>query len=85
MYSHHAIADRIRQAAKSQKITIKLLLTNCDLNINTISEFDKGKNLSCFSLAKLADELNCSIDYLMGRTDNPEINRMTTPPEDSQQ
>ena len=26
-------------------------------------------------VCKLADHLNCSVDYLLGRTDNPEINR----------
>jgi len=30
--------------------------------------------MSSFSLAKIADELDCSVDYLLGRTDNPEIN-----------
>ena len=24
--------------------------------------------------AKIADALDCSVDYLLGRTDNPEIN-----------
>ncbi len=26
-------------------------------------------------LAKIADYLDCSIDYLMGHTDNPDINK----------
>nr|DAR47104.1 MAG TPA: repressor protein [Caudoviricetes sp.] len=28
------------------------------------------------NLAKIADVLGCSVDYLLGRTDNPEINRL---------
>lgn len=28
------------------------------------------------TLAKIADYLNCSVDYLLGRTDNPEINKI---------
>ena len=27
------------------------------------------------TLVKLGDYLNCSVDYLLGRTDNPEVNR----------
>ena len=27
------------------------------------------------NFAKIADSLDCSVDYLLGRTDNPEINR----------
>ena len=54
-----------------QKIAIKDMLEACDMNINAVSEFGKGKQLSCISLAKIADYLDCSVDYLLGRTDNP--------------
>jgi transcriptional regulator with XRE-family HTH domain len=27
------------------------------------------------TLIKIADHLDCSVDYLLGRTDNPEVNR----------
>ncbi|WP_369597904.1 helix-turn-helix domain-containing protein [uncultured Oscillibacter sp.] len=30
---------------------------------------------SCEILEKIADYLDCSVDYLLGRTDNPDINR----------
>ena len=48
-----------------------------DLNmgINAISEFAKGKQMSCIALARIADYLDCSVDYLLGRTDNPAVNR----------
>ena len=75
MYLTQEIADRIKSQAKSQKIKISDMLSDCDLGINTISEFSKGKHLSCISLAKIADYLDCSVDYLLGRTDNPNINR----------
>ena len=44
------------------------------------SLFSKWKNkatsdISSSNLAKIADYLDCSVDYLLGRTDNPEINR----------
>ena len=27
------------------------------------------------NFARIADYLDCSVDYLLGRTDNPDINR----------
>ncbi len=75
MYITQDIASRIKSRAKFQKIIMKNMLTDCDMNINAISEFSKGKQLSCISLARIADYLDCSVDYLLGRTDNPEINK----------
>ena len=31
--------------------------------------------MSCIDLARIADYLDCSVDYLLGRTDNPAVNR----------
>lgn len=62
-------ANRIKEVAKSKGISIKQLLTNCELSINTISEMSKGKQISYISLAKMANYLDCSIDYLLGRTE----------------
>lgn len=71
MYITQDIAFRIKSTAKLKKVTMKQMLSKCELNINAVSEFSKGKNLSCISLAKIADYLDCSVDYLLGRTDEP--------------
>ncbi len=75
MYITQDIAFRIKTTVILKQTTMKQMLSECDLNINAVSEFSKGKNLSCISLAKIADYLDCSVDYLLGRTDNPEINK----------
>ena len=75
MYITQEIANRIKARAKEQKVVLKEMLPACDMNINAVSEFRKGKHLSCISLARIADYLDCSVDYLLGRTDNPEVNR----------
>jgi len=75
MYITQEIAIRIKQRAKIKEITIKDLLSHCEMNINAISEFSKGKLLSCISLARIADYLDCSVDYLLGRTDKQEVNK----------
>ena len=75
MYITQEIATRIKNLAKTKKIAMKTMLSACDMNINAISEFARGKQLSCISLARIADYLDCSVDYLLGRTDKPEVNK----------
>lgn len=75
MYDSEKIAERITLMAKAQKITLRSLLSACSLGVNTISELRKGREISFASLALIADQLGCSVDYLLGRTDNPQINR----------
>lgn len=71
MYITQDIANRIKSTSKLKQVSMKELLSSCELNINAISEFSKGKHLSCISLGKIADYLDCSVDYLLGRTDTP--------------
>lgn len=73
MYDEQETAFIIKQTAKAKNITIKQLLENCNLSINTVSELSKGKRMSYISFAKIADALDCSMDYLMGRTGSPEV------------
>lgn len=71
MYITQEIANRIKLQAKVKKIAMKDMLPECKLNINAVSDFAKGQQLSCISLAKIADYLDCSVDYLLGRTSSP--------------
>lgn len=72
MYITQDVVDRVKSILKQKNFTLKAMLLDCDLNVNTISEFAKGKQMSCISLAKIADYLDCSVDYLLGRTENPQ-------------
>ena len=75
MYITQDIANRIKSRLKMQHINTKNMLAELGLGINAISELAKGKQMSCVSLARIADYLDCSVDYLLGRTDNPEVNK----------
>jgi len=75
MYNSQKIAQRIKSTAKSKGINLKTMLSDCELGINAISQMAKGNDMLSKNLAKIADYLDCSIDYLMGRTDNPDINQ----------
>ena len=79
MYITQDIADRIKDQVKKQGTTMRTLLNECGLNINAVSQFAKGKQLSCVSLAKIADYLDCSVDYLLGRTTDPESHKQKGP------
>lgn len=69
MYITQDIANRIKSCLKEKGITSKEMLSSLDMGINSISEFAKGKKMSCISMARIADYLDCSVDYLLGRTD----------------
>lgn len=75
MYKSLNIADFIKMRAKQQGIVIKDMLLELELGSNTMSNMRHGRMIAADSLAKIADYLDCSVDYLLGRTDVPEINR----------
>lgn len=76
MYISSNTAERIKLVAKSKSIVIKEMLSECELSKNALSTMlSRGSWLQANNLAKIADYLGCSVDYLLGRTDNPEVNK----------
>lgn len=71
MYESSNVAETIKKTALSRNIQIKTVLSALDLNKNTLSNMYKGSMLRSDNLARIADYLDCSVDYLLGRTDNP--------------
>ena len=70
------LAICIKEVAKFKKISIGKMLSDCDLSINTLSSMQAGGYYPRLeAITKIADYLDVSIDYLLGRTDKPEINR----------
>lgn len=56
--------------------TSKKLSDATGISTGNITDWKKGKSKpTAEALVLIADYFNCSIDYLLGRTDNPEINR----------
>lgn len=74
MYEAYQIAEKIKAIAKSRNVVIKVMLEECGLSKNTLSSMSSGGSTpKSENLAKIADYLNCSVDYLLGRTDNPSV------------
>lgn len=66
MYIPKAIADRIRSAAKSSGVVIKDMLAEVNLGENTLHNMNTSMP-KADNLAKIADYLGVSVDYLLGR------------------
>lgn len=71
MYNSNNIAERIKQLAKSKNIVIKTLLADVGIGASTMMNM-KTSMPKADNLAKIADYLGCSVDYLLGRTDIPD-------------
>lgn len=72
MYSSQEVAERIRTLTRKRNISVKQLLEEVQLGTNTMSNM-KTSMPKADNLAKIADYLDCSTDYLLGRTDNPDM------------
>lgn len=69
-------ASIIKSICKSKGITISALLLECNIRKSLIYDMEKRDwTPSAEIFEKIADYLGCSVDYLLGRTDNPEINK----------
>lgn len=75
MYESDNMAARIKSEAKKKQVTLKTMIVDLGFNANTMSAMYHGKMIGADRLARIADYLDCSVDYLLGRTDNPEVNR----------
>ena len=79
MSNAQILAENIKNIAKAKNITLKSMLSDCDLNVNTLNQISDKKGISCFGLERIADYLDVSVDYLLGRTDEPKtINQINT-------
>jgi transcriptional regulator with XRE-family HTH domain len=76
VYQSENIAKRVKLMAKANNVAIKDLLNKCGLNKNALSSMQCGGSIPrADNLAKIADYLGCSVDYLLGRTDDTELHQ----------
>ena len=66
---------RLKELRKKKKISQLKLALDLNMNQNTISRYETMEREADYeTLIKIADYFNVSIDYLLERTDNPEMN-----------
>ena len=63
---------RIRELRKARRITQLKMALHLDMSQNTISRYESGeREPGIAELIRIADYFRVSIDYLVGRTDDP--------------
>lgn len=70
MYNSQQTAERIKLLAKERNVSISKLLIDCSLNKNALYTMQSsGYYPRVEAILKIADYLDCSVDYLLGRTE----------------
>ena len=66
---------RLKELRTKRKITQLKMSMDLNMNQNTLSRYENGVRQADYStLVMFADYFNVSLDYLFGRTENPNIN-----------
>ena len=67
---------RLKELRKSRGISQLKLAIDLNMNQNSISRYETGEREADYAtLILFADYFDVSGDYLLGRTDNPKVNR----------
>ena len=67
---------RLKELRKRKGLSQLRLATDLHTTQNTISRYETGeRELGIDELIKIANYFNVSVDYLLGRTENPKMNR----------
>lgn len=67
---------RLKELRIKKGISQLKLAMDLNLNQNSVSRYETGeREMGYAMLIRVADYFNVSIDYLLGRTDNPNVNR----------
>ena len=66
---------KLKYLREQKKISQLKLAMDLNMSQNSISRYETGEREADYeTLVKFADYFGVSLDYLFGRTDNPEIN-----------
>ena len=67
---------RLKELREKRHMSQAFLGIELNMGQNTISQYETGiRQASYEALIAIADYFDVSIDYLLGRTDNPKVNR----------
>nr|DAW15664.1 MAG TPA: repressor protein [Caudoviricetes sp.] len=75
MYNLQVNIDRISALAKSKGLSINQMLKNAELSTTILDNMKRGRLPSVDKIQSIAEYFDCSVDYLLGRTDNPKVNK----------
>ncbi len=68
--------EQFREILQRRNITGYRIAKDTGISQGLMAEYNRGEKLPTINnLIKIADYLDCSVDYLLGRTENPEVNK----------
>ena len=76
MFSQNIFSERVKSLRENHKLTqqeLANIINVTDKAISLIETMRRGASIEV--LDALADYFNVSVDYLIGRTDKPEVNK----------
>lgn len=67
MYNAQSVVENIQAALKNSGVSQKRMLSDCGISENALNQMNDKRGMSSFYLARIADYLGVSVDYLLGR------------------
>lgn len=79
-----AFSESLKRFRKEHNLTQKQIADAIGIQKNAYQSYEYGKSLPSINVvARIADAYDVSVDYLLGRTDNPNLHVFGTEPEKS--
>lgn len=70
------LCERLQQLKIKKEVLQKDIASSIGLSVRSYQRYEKGERTPTATiLIALADYFDVSIDYLVGRTDNPDVNK----------
>lgn len=70
------IIFRLKELRRKHHLSQVRLAIELELSQNSISRYENGEREADYrTLIRIADYFDISVDYLLGRTENPTVNR----------
>lgn len=74
MYNAQIVKERVDLLRKQKGINSSDgMLKSLGLNVHLLRQMSDNKEIGCFAFAKISDRLETSTNYLLGRSDNPNM------------
>lgn len=68
-------ANKFNEILNNKQITAYKVAKETGISQGLMNEYKNGiKSPTIQNLVRIADYLDCSVDYLLGRTENPDVN-----------
>ncbi|KAK8835318.1 hypothetical protein M9Y10_013523 [Tritrichomonas musculus] len=76
MFKKNLISERLRKSREMKNLTRPQVQEKTGIPLSTLTDWELKRNLPRLDKAGILAELyGVSVDYILGRTDNPEVNK----------